>query len=183
MSATPPPGGARAAARQREDTSPPRVPAFRPLLSYEVNSTSDVLRRSAAMRFRREHDVSLMEWRTLALIESLQPVALRDLVAHSSTDKAQISRIVTALVGRGFVERRAHATDARSAELKLTAGGRKAIRGLNEAARDRDRQFRETLTPQEIEQLVTALAKLKAKAQELVAFEERLQAGAAAAED
>ncbi|MCJ0762730.1 MarR family winged helix-turn-helix transcriptional regulator [Variovorax terrae] len=155
----------------------PRTPAFRPLLSYEVNSTSDVLRRSASMRFRREHDVSLMEWRTLALIEYLQPVALRDLVAYSSTDKAQISRIVTGLVERGFAERRADAADARSARIKLTAAGRRIVKGLGEAARDRDRVLRSALTQAEIDQLVSSLAKLKAKAQELVASEEALQAG------
>jgi DNA-binding MarR family transcriptional regulator len=151
----------------------PRQPAFRPLLSYEVNSTSDVLRRSAALRFRREHDVSLMEWRTLALIESLQPVALRDLVAYSSTDKAQISRIVTGLAARGFVERHAHATDARSAELRLSAAGRKLVKGLGESARARDRAFRACLSPAEINQLVGTLAKLKACALAMVEAEEQ----------
>jgi DNA-binding MarR family transcriptional regulator len=147
---------------------PQRVPAFRPLLSYEVNHTSDVLRRSAALRFRREHDVSLMEWRTLARIEALQPVALRELVATSSIDKAQLSRVVTALTERGYVERSAHATDARSAQLKLTAAGRKLIKALAASALDRDRIFRECLTQKEIDQLVSTLARLKARAQALV---------------
>lgn len=146
----------------------PRAPAFRPLLSYEVNSTSDVLRKSAALRFRREHDVSLMEWRTLARIESSQPVTLRELVETSSIDKAQLSRVVTALTERGLVERTAHATDARSAQLKLTAAGRKLIKALAASAQDRDRVFRECLTQKEIDQLVSTLAKLKDAAQKLV---------------
>jgi DNA-binding MarR family transcriptional regulator len=150
----------------------PRGPAFRPLLSYEVNSTSDVLRRSAALRFRREQDCSLMEWRTLALIEHLQPVTLRALTDYSSTDKAQISRIVTGLVSRGMVRRRAHRTDARSAELALTAAGTRTLAGLVAAARDRDRALREVLSAEEAEQLVAALNKLKARAQELIAQEE-----------
>ena len=148
--------------------TPRKPPAFRPLLSYEVNHTSDVLRRSAALRFRREHDVSLMEWRTLARIESLQPVTLRELVTASSIDKAQLSRVVSALTERALVERRAHATDARSAQLRLTAPGRKLIKALAASAQDRDRVFRSCLTQKEIEQLVHTLAKLKDAAQKLV---------------
>ena len=151
------------------------APAFLPLLSYEVNSASDALRRSAALRFRREHDVSLMEWRTLALIEHLQPVTLRALTDYSSTDKAQISRIVSALVERAMVERRAHSTDARSAQLSLTAAGRKKARSLARTAQLRDRSFREALSEEDAAQLVAALRKLKAKALALIEEEEKTQ--------
>lgn len=150
----------------------PAAPAFLPLLSYEVNSTSDALRRSAALRFRREHDVSLMEWRTLALIEHLQPVTLRALTDYSSTDKAQISRIVSALVERGMVERRAHSSDARSAQLALSAEGRAKVKGLAKTARARDRVFRAVLDEGEAEVLVEALRKLKARALALIEEEE-----------
>lgn len=145
-----------------------KQPAFRPLLSYEVNSTSDVLRRSAALRFRREHDVSLMEWRTLARIESLQPVTLRGLVETSSIDKAQLSRVVTGLTEKGLVARNAHATDARSAQLRLTAAGRKLLKALAASAMDRDRVFRACLTQTETDQLMGMLARLKSAAQTLV---------------
>ena len=45
---------------------------------------------------------------------------------------SQISRIVTGLVERGFVSRKIQAADARSAQLDLTAAGKKIIRGLSE---------------------------------------------------
>jgi DNA-binding MarR family transcriptional regulator len=150
----------------------PAAPAFLPLLSYEVNSTSDVLRRSAALRFRREHDVSLMEWRTLALIEHLQPVTLRALTDYSSTDKAQISRIVSGLIERGMVKRKADKSDARSALLSLSEEGRMKIKGLARAARARDRVFRAVLDDGEAEKLVAALRKLKARALALIEEEE-----------
>jgi DNA-binding MarR family transcriptional regulator len=150
------------------------APAFRPLLSYEVNSASDLLRRGAALRFRREQDVSLMEWRTLALIEHLQPVTLRALTDYASTDKAQISRIVSGLTQRGMVQRRAHSTDARSAELSLTAAGARTARGLAQAAQARDQALRATLSEDEARQLVAILDKLKAGARALIEQEERL---------
>lgn len=150
-----------------------RTPVFRNLLSYEVNRTSDLLRRIASVSLRREHGVSLMEWRTLARIEAMQPVMLRDLVEHSSTDKAQISRIVTGLVCVGWVERTAHATDARSATLALTAEGTAMARTLGRAARERDRALRSALTQKEAGQLIAILAKVRGKAERLVESEER----------
>lgn len=154
------------------------TPAFRALLGYQINSTSEALRRGATLRLRREHDVSLMEWRTLALIEHLQPVRLRDLAADFGADKAQISRIVTALVSRGLV-RRLREGDARSAQLELTEPGRAKTVALARAAQERDRTFRACLAPGELEQLTGMLARIRARAQDLLEEEERLQPGPA----
>jgi len=154
-----------------------RTPAFRALLGYQINSTSEALRRGAVLRLRREHDVSLMEWRTLALIEHLQPVRLRDLAADFGADKAQISRIVTALADRGLVVRRVRAGDARSAQLELTDSGRAKTLALTRVAQERDRAFRACLKPAELEQLIGMLARIRARAQELLDEEERLQPG------
>lgn len=152
------------------------TPAFRALLAYQINSTSEALRRSATLRLRREHDVSLMEWRTLALIEHLQPVRLRDLAAEFGADKAQISRIVTALVSRGLV-RRLREGDARSAQLELTDPGRAKILALTRASHERDQAFRACLAPGELEQLTGMLARIRSRAQELLEEEEGLQPG------
>src|SRR5688500_2673382 len=154
-----------------------RIPAFRALLDYQINSTSDALRRGAAVRLRREHDVSLMEWHTLALIENLQPVRLRDLAADFGADKAQISRIVTALAQRGLVKRRIPGGNARSADLELTESGRSLAAALTRAAQERDRAFRACLKPSEVEQLVGMLTRIRARAQELLEDEERQQPG------
>jgi DNA-binding MarR family transcriptional regulator len=155
------------------------APAFRALLGYQINSTSEALRRGATLRLRREHDLSLMEWRTLALIEHLQPVRLRDLAADFGADKAQISRIVTALVSRGLVMRRLRESDTRSAQLELSEAGRAKIPALIRAAQERDRAFRACLKPAEVEQLVGMLARIRARALELLEEEERRQPGQA----
>ena len=154
-----------------------RLPAFRGLLGYQIHHTSQILRRGAALRLRREHDVSLMEWRTLALIEHLQPVRLRDLAADFGADKAQISRIVTALTGRGLVARRAHGKDARSAQLELSAAGRVKTAALIRLAQEHDRSLRTCLQPAELEQLLGILARIRVRAQELLDDEERMQPG------
>lgn len=154
-----------------------RAPAFTTLLSHHINSTSDLLRRVAALRSRREHDVSLTESRTLALVEHLQPVRLRDLTAASGSDKAQISRVVTGLVGRGLILRSSSSNDGRSAHLELTEAGRIKAGHLARMAQETDRALRAGLKPAEADHLIALLSRVKAKAQDLVKEEERLQPG------
>jgi DNA-binding MarR family transcriptional regulator len=150
-----------------------RQPAYRHLLAYQVTSTADALRRSAAMHMRREHDVSLAQVRTLALIESLQPVRLRDVAADAGADKAQVSRVVTSLVGRGYVSRRALAGDARSAHLELTDAGVAKIAAVTRTLDERDSVLRSALQPGEADQLIALLGAVRQTADGLTLAEER----------
>jgi DNA-binding MarR family transcriptional regulator len=158
-----------------------RPPAFRNLLAYQVSSTADALRRSAAMRMRREHDVSLAQVRTLALIEHLQPVRLRDVAADAGADKAQISRVVSSLVNRGYVARRALVGDARSAHLELTPSGVEKMASLFRTLQERDHVLKQSFGPGELEQLQTLLAHVRKTADQLTVQEERLASPGAAA--
>ncbi|WP_053076770.1 MarR family winged helix-turn-helix transcriptional regulator [Caenimonas sp. SL110] len=152
-----------------------RAPAFSQLIAWQINSTSDALRREAAMRMKRDHDISLVEWRTLALIEAMQPVRLRDVAAESDSDKAQISRIVSGLVERGLVERQAVAQDARSAHLRLTPSGTELAAKLAALSQDRDRMLRASCDGASMEVMLATLAVIKEKASELNEAGERQQ--------
>ncbi|MBA3773171.1 MAG: winged helix-turn-helix transcriptional regulator [Ramlibacter sp.] len=154
-----------------------RPPALRALLGYHINSTSEMLRRGTTLRLRRDHDFSLMEWRTLVLIEYMQPVRLRDLVAFFGADKAQISRIVTALSSRGLVARRAREDDARSAPLELTLTGRAKAGAAMRSAQEQDEAISACLVPAEREQLIDLLTRIRSRAVELLDEEARLQPG------
>lgn len=154
-----------------------RQPAFRNLIASEISTTADALRRSAAMRMRREHDLSLAQVRALALISHMQPVRLRDVAADAGADKAQISRVVSSLVSRGYVSRRALAGDGRSAHLELTDAGRARVAALFATLHDRDRALRGALQEAEIQQLISVLERIRRVADELSLEEERLGQG------
>ena len=154
-----------------------RQPVFRNLLAYEITSTADALRRSAAMRMRREHDVSLAQVRALALIEHMQPVRLRDVAEDAGADKAQISRVVSSLVTRGYVARHALATDGRSAHLELTESGRSKVAALVKTLQERDRVLRAALQPPEVQQLLSFLDRIRKTAEQLAIEEERFGTG------
>ncbi|MBB4699367.1 MarR family winged helix-turn-helix transcriptional regulator [Sphaerisporangium siamense] len=128
------------------------------LLSYRLSRTSAALSRSAALRYRREFDVTLGEWRAIALIASNPTLTLNRLARRAGLDKAQMSRVVTKLTERGLVNRTAGS--GRTHQLALTEAGIEVYRGLIRAANERDATFLAVLSAQERKVLVRALDKL-----------------------
>lgn len=137
------------------------------LLSWRIHRTANALSRSAALRYRQGFDVSLMEWRSIALLGDFAPLTLKDLARQAGLDKAQASRVVRGLVARGLVRREVNAGDARELALRLTPAGRRLHRGLMRAARERDAAFRAVLSAEEAAALESALGKLLAVARGL----------------
>jgi DNA-binding MarR family transcriptional regulator len=147
-----------------EDATPPEPATIRDLLSYRIHRLANAMSRGAALRYRREFGVSLMEWRILALLGGFAPLTLRDLARESGLDKAQASRAVKALVARGLVEREPGQADAREVALRLSAEGARMEQGLMAAARAREAAFRAALPPGSLPVLEEALRLLLAEA-------------------
>ncbi|WP_223838951.1 MarR family winged helix-turn-helix transcriptional regulator [Saccharopolyspora pogona] len=135
------------------------------LLSYRLSRASSALSRSAALRFRREFDVSLGEWRAIALIGADPTLTLNRLARRASLDKAQISRVVSKLTERGLINRTAGS--GRTSQLALTEAGTETYRGLIAAANERDAEFLNILSPEERNVLLSAIDKLADMALEL----------------
>jgi DNA-binding MarR family transcriptional regulator len=148
-------------------TPPGDTLTIKDLLSYRIHQLANALSRGAAARYRRDFDVSLMEWRTLALLGDFAPMTLKDLARQSGLDKGLASRVVSGLVTRGLVAR-GTAADARELALGLTPAGRQVFQGLMQAAGERDAAFHAALTPEEAACLESAIGKLiqVAKAQQ-----------------
>jgi DNA-binding MarR family transcriptional regulator len=149
------------------DTAPATI---RDLLSYRIHRLANALSRGAALRYRREFGVSLMEWRILALLGGFAPLTLRDLARESGLDKAQASRAVKALVERGLVERAPGSTDAREVALRLSDEGRRVQDGLMRSAREREAAFRAALPPGSLAMLEEAIRLLTAEARRQAAL-------------
>jgi DNA-binding MarR family transcriptional regulator len=128
------------------------------LLSYRLSRTSSAMSRSAALRYRRDFDVSLGEWRAIALIAADPTLTLNRLARRAGLDKAQMSRVVSRLAERDLVVRTA--ASGRSSQLALTPEGTQVYRGLITAANERDAEFLQALTDDEAEVLSRALEKL-----------------------
>ncbi|HEY2055588.1 MAG TPA: MarR family transcriptional regulator [Solirubrobacterales bacterium] len=128
------------------------------LLSYRLHRVANAISRSAAARYRRDFEVSLGEWRTIALLGEKGSLTLNKLARMAGLDKAQMSRVVAKLVERGLVAREPGA--GRTIHLSLTRKGRSMYRGLIAAANERNQAFLVCLTEEERTVLDSALEKL-----------------------
>ena len=69
---------------------------IRELLSYRIHRLAGALSRGAALRYRREFGVSLVEWRTIALLGGHAPVissGLSELLEHAKAGKVRLVAI------------------------------------------------------------------------------------------
>lgn len=73
----------------------------------------------------------------LRQIAAVPSLSLGELAERTLTGQSTVSEVVGRLVDRGLVERTASATDARRAELTLTARGQRAIEGTEPTAQER----------------------------------------------
>jgi DNA-binding MarR family transcriptional regulator len=147
------------------------LPTIKELLSFRIHQLANALSRGAAARYRHEFGVSLMEWRTLALLGDFAPMTLKELGQLASLDKALASRVVAGLVERGLVLREIGPEDAREVALRLSAAGRRTYEGLMRAAHERDAAFQAALTESERACLAAAVGKLLAEAKRQAAPE------------
>lgn len=121
---------------------------IRDLLAYRIHVVANTISRSAAARYRREFDVTLGEWRSIALLARYGPLGLNQLARQGGVDRGQISRIVAGLTARGLVSR-THQLKGKPVNLVLTAKGENVYEGLFKAAVDRDEVFLGALTATE----------------------------------
>lgn len=144
---------------------------IRDLLSYRLGVVANLFSRGAALRYRREFDVSLGEWRVIALLGAESPLSLNDLADAAGLEKSQASRVVAGLVERRLIARNADAADARGVQLSLTRAGARAHAGLMRAAAERNRALLAVLDRGEREQFERSLAKLSDGARALITLE------------
>jgi DNA-binding MarR family transcriptional regulator len=135
------------------------------LLSYRLSRVANALSRSATVRYRRQFDVSLGEWRAIALLGESAPQTLNRLARLAALDKAQMSRVISGLTERGFVLR--EQGPRRTTQLSLTRRGKTLYEGLIAAANERNDAFLVCLTPEERIALDAALEKLATLARAL----------------
>lgn len=145
--------------------------SIRDLVSYRLARTASLMSRGASLRYRREFDVSLGEWRALALLASGAPSSLMQLAHAAGLDKAQISRVVSSLVARGLVLRELSSGSGRSVRLSLSGTGQALYRSLIAAAAERDRAFRSVLSDQELVVFEAVLEKLVRQARVFIEAE------------
>jgi DNA-binding MarR family transcriptional regulator len=135
---------------------------IRDLLSFRIHLVANSMSRSAATSYKQAYDVTLGEWRTIALLGGYAPMSLNEVARSAGLDKGQSSRIVSDLVNKGLVLRNPSPAGGKTVDLSLTAKGKKMYKGLMKIASERNDAFIACLTDDERVAFESGLNKLTA---------------------
>lgn len=109
--------------------------------------------------------LSVPEWRLLAFLHENGRSVAGEIASRTWMDKAQISRVLEALVERGLVSREADPLHRQRQLVALTAKGRRLHAQAFEATRRLQSELLLALSPSERKGLFGALNKLRALAE------------------
>lgn len=138
------------------------------LLSHRVLLLSNTLALAASRHYARRFGVRLAEWRVIDALHAGGEISANEISRWLRTDKAWVGRSVERLVRGGYARRRADPRHGRRRLLSLTAKGERAYAAIAAAARRRHETLLGALSSEERKVLARALAKLQARASEML---------------
>jgi DNA-binding MarR family transcriptional regulator len=137
-------------------------------LTFRLTRLSNALRNNMTKPYLEEFNLSLPEWRLLALVTRFSPLRFSELTNRSSMDKGQVSRTLRVMTKRGLTKTKIIAQrGSRSAEalaapvsVSITPKGKALYKSVLPVAQRRQAQMLQTLNESERLALFTTLDKL-----------------------
>ena len=136
-------------------------------LPYRLAVLTESVSRGIAQVYAQRFDLSREEWRVLAALGQAGQMKTQAALLTTTLDKMQVSRAVSRLERKGFVEREEDTEDRRNRILRLTAAGRAAYRRIEPMVLAREAFLLEALDEEERAALDRALDKLVERAHQL----------------
>ena len=117
-------------------------------------------------RVYAHENLTVPEWRVLAVVSQADRLAARDVVRRTPMDKMTVSRAVASLEAKGYVARATDRNDRRVSMLSLSVSGRALFERVAARALDAEAELLAALSPAERAAFDSALAKLEARVRE-----------------
>ena len=107
----------------------------------------------------RKLDISVIQWRVLAVLHGSPGLALREIVEKTAIDQPTLSRVIDQLHERALLERPARESDGRYLSLSLTKEGDALYERLWQLAWKHYQRGTANLTESETDTLISLLRK------------------------
>jgi DNA-binding MarR family transcriptional regulator len=153
------------------------------LLSSRLHALAGLSSASASLRVERKFGLTLLEWRSIAMLGAYAPLSLKELARRAALDKSYASRTVSALIERSLIVSERSDADARGVMLSLTKEGEALYRKVFPDAVARNERLLGSLTADERKQLMKMLDSLTVSARRVLDHERRVAAGEAVDDD
>lgn len=137
-------------------------------LPYRLSLLTNTVSQGIASGYREQHDISVTEWRILAVLGRFPGLAAKEIAQSTAMDKVAVSRAVKTLVQKNLLERVVDPSDRRRKSLHITREkGRKLLEKVIPLAKNYEQQLLDALTAGEKAALFVTLEKLQSKAAHL----------------
>lgn len=146
------------------------VPEHAPLelehfLPYRLSILSNTVSQSIADEYQQRYDLSMTEWRVMAVLARFRGLSAREVAERTAMDKVAVSRALARLVEAGRVSRETHGRDKRRSVLDLSELGWQMHAEIAPMARAHERDLLSRLDVEEQHWLNRILDKLLPRAQ------------------
>jgi DNA-binding MarR family transcriptional regulator len=140
---------------------------FEDFLTFRLTRLTNALRTNLTKRYLEEFELSLPEWRLLAMIARFAPMRFSEVTSRSSMDKGQVSRTLRVMEKRGLTKMKTikgAASDALAAPVmvSITPKGAALYKAVLPAARRRQAEMILSLSESERLRLYETIDKLSA---------------------
>jgi DNA-binding MarR family transcriptional regulator len=137
-------------------------------LPYRLSVVAEAVSRALSAVYADRFDLTRDEWRVLAQLADARELKATELGARTSLPKMAVSRAVTRMERDGLIARTPDADDRRNLVVRLLPPGRALYRKVEPMVLEREAYLREGMGEAEQRALTEALARLEARARELV---------------
>jgi DNA-binding MarR family transcriptional regulator len=141
------------------------------LLSARLIMLVTLIRRTAALTYRRELGLSEVDWRIVSQVGEFAPLSLNELADVIGLDRGQLSRGVTRLVAAGLLTRTAR-RGGPGILIGLTARGEDIFVHLMELAHRRNAAFIDGIDAGDLRTFSAVLERMTENARALLAAEQ-----------
>ena len=139
-------------------------------LTFRLTRLSNALRTNLTKPYLEQFDLSLPEWRLLALVARFAPMRFSEVTVRSGMDKGQVSRTLRVMATRGLTktktikDRGSRSTEALAAPVmvSITPKGASLYKEVLPVARKRQADMLLTLSEAERSSLYSIIDKLAA---------------------
>ncbi|HUB91024.1 MAG TPA: MarR family winged helix-turn-helix transcriptional regulator [Dyella sp.] len=129
-------------------------------LPYQLSILSNTVSQAIANDYQRRYDLSMTEWRVMAVLARFHGLSAREVAERTAMDKVAVSRALAGLVEAGRVHRETHGNDKRRSVLSLTEAGWLIHDDVAPMARAHERELLAKLDENERQWLMQILDKL-----------------------
>ncbi|KZC15966.1 MarR family transcriptional regulator [Rhodanobacter sp. FW510-R12] len=130
-------------------------------LPYRLSILSNTISQTIADDYQSRYDISVTEWRVMAVLGRYAGLSAREVAERTAMDKVAVSRALARLVEAGRVHRATHDNDKRRSVLSLTDAGWAMHDEVAPMARAREREVLARLNAEERAWLMRILDKLQ----------------------